>query len=398
MTDTQKWTIRKRLLAVLQGRKPDRIPLISRADFWYNGLKYQGKLPSDYRGLSLSEVHKQTGFGQEEWYFPCALRLRGAELVMRHEDREIYHQTNPEVTNFPSLWGMVPSDRPGTTDIEIITPVGKLTFRQKLLVESLESGAWRPMTVVHPIRDEDDYRTCEYILEHAEFVPRFTDFFQRDEEIGEGGFLVPMLNRTPFQCLLLDGLGEINMFYALHDNPTQVERLLSLMHEVNCNILNNLVDFEVPYIEFCENIDSSMANPGLFKKYLLQAYQSYSAILHTQGKKLGAHTDGNLKGLVSLLVESGLDVCESFTPAPLTGVTFEEAWQDWKNGPLIWGGIPSCYLEARLSEEDFHHRVDEMLALISSRPVILGIADAFMPDNLIERLTWLVERVETHIL
>ena len=394
MTNNKPMTIRQRLLTVLQGRKPDRIPLISRLDFWYNGLKYQDKLPAGYRDLSLADVHRRTGFGQEEWYFPCALRLHGAELILRHEGAEIFHQTDPEVTNFPSLWGMIPSDRPGTTDIEIRTPVGRLVYRQQLLVESLETGAWRPLTVIHPIRDAGDFRTCEYLLEHCEFVPRYAGYYQRDVILGEGGFLVPMLNRTPFQCLLLDGLGEMNMFYALHDSPAEVERLLKIMGDVNCCILNRLGDFQAPYIEFCENIDASMANPGLFKKYILPAYQSYADILHAQGKKLGAHTDGNLKGLVALLAESGLDVCESFTPAPLTACTFEEAWQGWQNGPLLWGGIPSYYLEARISEDAFHNRVDELLGLIGNRPVILGIADAVMPDNLIDRLTWLVERVE----
>jgi hypothetical protein len=398
LIDHIPWTIRERLMAVLQGGKPDRIPLISRLDFWYNGLKYQGKLPAEYRDLSLDDVHRRTGFGQEEWYFPCALRLRGAELILKHQGSEIYHQIDPEVTNFPSLWGMIPSDRPGTTDIEIRTPVGKLSYRQQLLVESLETGAWRPLTVIHPIREDGDFRTCEYLLEHSEFVPRFTGYYQRDTAIGGGGFLVAMLNRTPFQCLLLDGLGEINMFYALHDNPVQVERLLNLLDEVNCNILNNLADFQAPYIEFCENVDVSMANPRLFKKYLLPAYQAYARILHAQGKKLGAHTDGNLKGLVALLAESGLDVCESFTPAPLTACTFEEVWGGWRNGPLLWGGIPSYYLEARISEEAFHRRVDELLTLIGASPVILGIADAVMPDNLIDRLVWLVNCVESHQL
>jgi hypothetical protein len=391
-------TTRQQVLAVLQGKKPDRIPLISRLDFWYNGLKYQGKLPAGYHDLSLSQVHQKTGFGQEEWYFPCGLRLRRVELILRHNGQEIFHESNPEVTNFPSLWGMVPSDRPGITDIEIITPVGRLTSQQRLLVESLESGAWRPITVVHPIREEEDYHTFEYILEHSEFVPRYEGYFTRDEKIGEQGFLVPMLNRSAFQCLLLDACGEINFFYALHDIPTRIERLLGLFDELNCKILHNLRNFDVPYVEFCENIDASMANPRLFRKYIQPAYQSYASILHSQGKKLGIHGDGNLKGLVAPLAESGLDVCESFTPAPLTACSFEEAWKTWQNGPLLWGGIPSYYLEARVSEEEFHRRVDEMLELIGSRPVILGIADAVMPDNLIERLPWLVERVKAFSL
>jgi hypothetical protein len=289
---------------------------------------------------------------------------------------------------------MVPSDRPGTTDIEITTPVGRLFSRQKLLIESLESGAWRPLTIIHPIREEVDFKTCEYLLEHCEFVPRFEKHFQRDSMIGEGGFLVPVLNRTPFQCLLLDGLGEMAMFYALHDSPGRVERLMALMDEVNSHTLQCLNDFQVPYIEFCENVDVSMANPRLFSQYLLPAYQRYAEILHSQGKKFGAHLDGNLQGLVPLIAESGLDVCESFTPAPQTACALEDAWHGWQNGPLIWGGIPSCFLEERTSEAEFHSRVDETLALIGNRPVVLGIADAVMPDNQISRLNWLVERIE----
>jgi hypothetical protein len=99
-----------------------------------------------------------------------------------------------------------------------------------------------------------------------------------------------------------------------------------------------------------------------------------------------------------LISESGLDVCESFTPAPQTACTFEDAWRCWQKGPLIWGGIPSCFLEERTRPEVFHNRVNEMLELIGDRPVILGIADAVMPDNQIDRLNWLVECIEEHQL
>ena len=173
---------------------------------------------------------------------------------------------------------------------------------------------------------------------------------------------------------------------------------MGLMDEVNHHILQSMADFHVPYVELCENVDVSMANPRLFSKYILPAYQDYAEILHAQGKKLGAHLDGNLQGLVPLIAESGLDVCESFTPAPQTACAFEDAWQSWQNGPLIWGSIPSCFLEERTSDEDFHRRVDELLALIGTPPVILGIADAVMPDNQIDRLNWLVERIEAHTL
>jgi hypothetical protein len=291
---------------------------------------------------------------------------------------------------------MIPAERAGVTDIEMITSVGRLVFQQRLLPESLASGASRPLLTIHPLRGPEDFRTYEFILEHSEFVPRFEAYFQRQAQLGEFGYLVPMLNRVPFQGLLLDALGEIPFFYALHDQPTGVARLLALLDEQMADTLGQLADFQVPYVEFCDNIEASMTNPRLFSQRLLPAYQRYAEILHAQDKKMGSHTDGNLKGLVPLLAECGLDVCESFTPAPLTACTFEEAWWAWPNGPLIWGGIPSILLEAWVSETLLHQHVKAMLNLIGNRPIILGVSDAVMPDNLIERVVWIANTIERY--
>jgi hypothetical protein len=67
-------TIRDRVLGVLEGRKPDRIPFIDRMDFWYRGMRIQGKVPEPFRGMSLPEIHRKIGFGQEDWFSPCAFK------------------------------------------------------------------------------------------------------------------------------------------------------------------------------------------------------------------------------------------------------------------------------------------------------------------------------------
>ena len=227
----------------------------------------------------------------------------------------------------------------------MITPVGKLVFKHRILEESIRSGTTRPQMIEHPIRTPDDFQIYEYIIEHSEFVPYFDMFFGRAKELNNLGYLVPLLNRVPFQSLLIEAVGEIPFFYALNDTPQLIDRLLKIVDHQIVDMLEHLSEFPVPYVEFCDNLECSMTNPHLFQKYLIPTYQRYSEILHRQGKKLGSHTDGNLKKLVTLLPESGLDVCESFTPAPITECTFEEAWAAWDKGPLIWGGIPSYYLE-----------------------------------------------------
>ena len=71
-------------------------------------------------------------------------------------------------------------------------------------------------------------------------------------------------------------------------------------------------------LEFVDNLDELTTNSCLFAEYCLPSYQRYTEILHGQGKKAGSHMDGNVKTLLNLLSESGLDVCESFSPFPLT--------------------------------------------------------------------------------
>ena len=94
-------------------------------------------------------------------------------------------------------------------------------------------------------------------------------------------------------------------------------------------MLDNLAPagrLEAIYVEFPDNLHGGMTNPRLFARYCLPDYQRYIGVLHGQGRKVGSHTDGDVGPLLALLKESGLDVCESFSPFPLTACTFDEAW------------------------------------------------------------------------
>jgi hypothetical protein len=91
-------------------------------------------------------------------------------------------------------------------------------------------------------------------------------------------------------------------------------------------------------------------------------------------------------------------VCESFSPEPLTECAFEEAWETWQNGPLIWGGVPSPILEERTSEADFQDYIHRLLEIIGNRKIILGVGDMVLGNNLIERVEYIAKEVEQHRL
>jgi hypothetical protein len=323
-----------------------------------------------------------------------ARRLRGVELVMRLNGEEFYRERDPVVDYFPRLFDKMMRDRPGVTEAEFITPKGTLTTQTALSPENVAQGTV-PMMTVHPFRGPEDLPAFEYILQHAEFVSRFPQVDETQARLGDFGFVVPMINRIPFQQLVLDHVGEVAFFYMLYDHPDLVDGMMNLLDQVMVDDLCQLDGYSGIYVQFDDNLDGVITNPRLFEKHCLPQYQRYTEILHGQGKKVGSHTDGNLKRLLPLLAESGLDVCESFSPAPLTECAFEDAYEAWKEtGPIIWGGIPSPLLEPDIPEADLTDHLDRLFLAARQVPMILGIGDLVMPNNLIERVRMIAERVE----
>ncbi len=385
--------MRQLFLAVLNGETPLRPPFITRLETWYKSHTRTNTLPEYLNGLTLNEVHARLGIGRLKFSSPFALRLRGVEVKATFNGDPFYSSYEPVIENFPGMWDIVPADRAGETITELITPLGSLKLQHQLLPEGVVTGT-DPYLKRHLIQDEDDFKVLEHILERAEYVPLYEKIYADEKEIGENGIVVPLLFRIPFQQVLLEYIGEEPLFIALHESPAPVRRLLDVLDQQMTVLIQEISSLNVPYVEFPDNLHGPMTSPRLFKEYCLPMYQKYSDAFHAQGKKVGSHTDGNLRPLLSLLSQSGLDVCESFSPSPLTNCTFEEAWFAWERGPLIWGAIPSPILEESVSEIDFHAYIQNLFSKID-RPIILGIVDLFMRHNSIERAASIASWIES---
>jgi hypothetical protein len=383
---------RARVLTVLRGEIPRRLPFVTRLETWYTAHQRSHTLPERFRGLTLDEVHRAVGVGRLKFSVPYRYRLVGVEVHATFNGEELVRQSDPLVENFPGLWDLVPTDRAGTTRTELLTPAGRLSLTHVLLEEGV-FNATDPYLKEHLVKNEDDLRVVAYILERAEFVPAFDKIRAEEAQIGGDGLLVPLVQRIPFQQALLEYLGEIDLFYALHDNLPMVRRLLDLLDRQLLDALGHLADLDVPYVEFPDNLHGLMTNPKLFREYCQPAYQKYTDLLHRQGKKAGSHTDGDIRPLLALLADSGLDVCESVSPAPLTSFSFREVNRAWRGRPLVWGGLPTPILEAKTSETEFQASLDDFLAAID-QPLILGLVDLFLRHNSIERVETIARRVE----
>ncbi len=386
-------TMHARVRAVLTGESPDRPPFIDRLELWHRGLSHTDALPPAYAHLALTDIHRQVGMGQQKFQSPYATRLRGVDMTVTFNGEPLHRESDPIFPRFPDVDGVTPPDRTGITHVSLKTVVGTVTIVYEMLEEMLATGA-RAYMAKHPITDAADYRVIAHILERAEFVPRFDEFGAVSTAIGDAGYAIPVLERIPFQQLLIDYFESTDFFYALHDHRADVERLMQILDERVGDIVVRVAELDEPYLQFGDNLDGTMTNPILFKRYALPQYQRYADIIHGRGQRMGSHTDGDLGPILDLLPECGLDVCESVATAPLVPYPFQKIWDAWKDGPIIWGGIPSPLLESRTPEDEMHSYVDNMLEIVGDRPIVFGISDMVLPNNEIERVRWIADAIE----
>ena len=391
-------SVHDRVLAVMQGRKPDRIPFCDRLELWHTALIRQGRLPAEFEGLSLIESHRKVGMGQLKFVVPHDFCLRGVELTISVDGQAVSRETDPLSSRWPVMEDLVKADRPGATTFQFATPIGRISLRQVMLPEAV-TWAQSPYLDEHPIKEPKDFDTVRWIIEHIEVIPRFDRIREAEADIGDFGFVIPRIDRIPFQEVLIDLVGEVGTFYGLNDDPSRIHALLATIDELRVETAGVLSGLDVLYVEFGDNVTGHMTNPILFAEFAIPEYQRYSELYHAQGKKVGSHFDGEMKPLLRQLRETGLDVIESISPAPLTQCTFDELWESVGGGPpVMWGIIPSPLLEERSPEEELHEFVDHVLETVGDAPIILGVSDMVLGNNLIERVEWVARRIDGHVL
>lgn len=380
-------TERQRIEATLKGDPCDRIPWATRLDIWHTAATRSGLLPDAFRDVDLMEIHRQLGIGRQSYALAALMKLNGVDVSVEFEGEIIRRESNPTM-NFPVPREYVPATKAGDTRVLFDTPAGRslVLFRT---TETSVREAEMPFLVHHILKDDDDYEVVRWILDHAEYIP-FTKVFERMETlIGDLGFTIPVLGRIPFQSVMLDYMGEVRTAYALADDPRKLDDLQEALGQHAWRILEIGLDFPSPMVEFTDNLEGMVTSPRLFEKHCIPFLQEAADMVHGRGKLLGSHMDGNMKPLVHLISECGMDVVESFSPAPLTPLTFEAAWEAWRGKLLIWGAIPSPIFEPHVSQVDFERWIDRMLAVLNGdMRIILGIGDQAIGPTLTDRIRY----------
>lgn len=144
------------------------------------------------------------------------------------------------------------------------------------------------------------------------------------------------------------------------------------------------------------NYDQNLTWPPFFAEQIAPWLKRVGQRLHTAGKLLLTHTDGENGDLMPLYGDCGFDVAESVCPHPMTKSSLAEIRAGMGEEIAVWGGLPSiAFLEDSMSGERFDSYMDALFAeLGGGRRLVLGVSDNVPPDANLSRLERVKEWIE----
>lgn len=361
-------TQRQMFLAVARGEHLDKLPFGARIDLWYNYNFAHNTLPEKYRGWSETDIIRDLG--------GCSRRCTPQTAV-----KEVYRGVE-----------VVEKSDPPCITTEYITPVG--TVSKKEVLDTAE-GAHVWFGLEKLFKSAKDYPVIKYMMENAVPVEDFQPFYKARDEVGEDG-IVMTGTFSPIQRVMRDIIGYELFFYELADHPREVEELIEVAKDLERRKLKIVIECESEIVLVAANWIDVIHTP-VFRKYFIPWFHEVTDFLHNRGKLAAAHVDGEMRRLLPMCRETGVDLIEAWTPAPMTSVTTAELRKAWGDQVVIWGGIPAILFEPQYSDEQFDTYIKNLFREIApGYNFIVGMGDNLPFDADINRVRRVVELIDKY--
>ncbi|MBD3182138.1 hypothetical protein GF312_07595 [Candidatus Poribacteria bacterium] len=385
----------QRMINTIAGEYTDRIPWAPRMDLWYIANRSRGTLPSEFVRLNTVEISELLDVAchavRADYTLPGArdLSLRGLGMD-NHPD----YPFRIELKGLPVKF----SDDGVDMKTLISTSKGEIFTHLHRNPDMTKAGISIPFVKSYAIENPDDIQALMRVFQHLEVIPNpegYADFHKR---IGQQGVAVASgpIAASPMHLILHELMPMDRFFYTYADNRNILCQLASSMEEFFHKLLDVLVSSDAEVVFWGGNYDQDLTWPTFFQKEITPWLSKVSERLHSVGKYLLTHTDGENKALMPYYKDCGFDVAESVCPAPMTQCSLKEIRHGMGENITVWGGIPSvALLEGSMDEAEFDDYLDKMFSEIGSgRRLILGVSDNVPPDAKLKRFKKIKEQIE----
>ena len=389
-------TEKERMLMAGRGDRADRLPWAPRIDLWYNANSLRRTLPAKYRqGMTLDKIADDIGGGYHK-IIPDYLDARSPEDNI---DRGLGIFRMKGMPYRAELGGVEREARKegDTTSVTYHTPIGPVSCKITYTEEMKRAGVSISWITEHVIKKPEDYRIVGYIFKNMKVISDYENYLDYQKQVGDKGFAAArgLAAAGPMHQIMRDFLDATQFYLEMYDHPQEMRQLGEDMEPYYDEIFRVLADCPAEVVFHGSNFDEMITYPPFFKEHILPYLQKLADMLHDQGKLLLCHCDGENRGLLDLIADSGMDIAEAICPQPMTKVTIGEVKKAFKGKVTIFGGIPSvALLEESMPDEEFERFMKNLFREIAPGDrFILGVSDTTPPDAKFERLFRITEMV-----
>ena len=373
-------TLRQRILTLLRGECPDRMPWMADLSWWhachggershYTGKGMTPDLDPRHMGFEgYVQLHRDLGSGLYPWcedVFETWYEGEEIERTRREEGEMVYEE-----------WR---------------TPLGTLM------------GIWKKMDcctahLKYPVTTPAELKILRFIFERTRHQPQANDYAKlrtKDAAIGELGLVVPTFPSAPLSQMFGDWMGVTGTIYGFYEAPEEMQKTLDCIAEANEEGFQACLKSLAVLFSFNDNI--SGVNYGhFFELYSMPYYSRKAAEVHAAGKYCYLHTDGSLRGLLPKVAATGVDAAEAVTPQPVGDIAIEDLRDGVGERMILWGGLPGAMFAPPFNWPKVEAHVRRVVAAQKrSGRFVLGVADLVPPNGditFVSRISELMDEI-----
>lgn len=357
-TDHRNLDLAKLNTDVAFGRSNGMIIWQPRISCWWEDRKWDGRGVGRYEGGSMADMYRSLGCSDRLYqYNSCFKRVESPQIVRRTEKLDDYRDAHIAET-----------------------PVGSISH-----ITRRTDNSWATVVDKEWIETPEDMKVMAWITERSGWEWDQAKFDDLQKEVGDLGAPTMWLPRVNVQHLYINDMGVEAAVYALYEWGTQVNDYFKLLHEDDLKLIEVINASPVDIINFGDNLHCATLSPALYEEYVLPAYLDRCEKLHSAGKFVFSHWDGDVKSILKYAKCSGLDGIEAITPQPQGDVTIEETKDALGDQITLLDGIPAIYFDETFPVSVLEECVHRLIGLFAPK-LILGISDEMSSMGDIERI------------
>jgi hypothetical protein len=201
-----------------------------------------------------------------------------------------------------------------------------------------------------------------------------------------------VLYRSPFGKLVHEYMGFEAVVFALHDNEQRVLDFLEFQEYHDLRFVELAARAPGSIVIISDHADENLISPPLYRRYCIPFYRKACRIIHAAGKYASTHLDGNFRGFFPFIGETGFDLLDGCTPAPMFNYEVEELAAALAPGMSCYCGVPAGLFTIGTSHDEICSFGERIARAFGGRAIV-NVGDILPPTGDIEAVIALGKHV-----